>query len=47
MLQCDGEARLLKEVASLYGYVAAVAGICSVTFVVALAILVGGGAAVA
>ena len=46
MLQCDGEARLLKEVASLYGYVAAVAGICSVTFVVALAILVGGGAAV-
>ena len=47
MLRCDGEAKLLGEVASLYGYVAAVVGICSVVFVVALAVLVGGSVAVA
>ena len=46
MLRCEGEARLLGEVASLYGYVAAVVGICAVVFVVALAILIGGTAAI-
>ena len=47
MLRCEGESRLLGEVASLYGYVAAVVSICSVAFVVALAILIGGTAAIA
>ena len=46
MLRCEGEARLLGEMAGLYGYLAAVAAICTVTFVVALAILMSGNAAV-
>jgi stage III sporulation protein AE len=47
MLRCEGEAKLLGEVASLYGYVAAVVSICSVAFVVALSLLIGGTAAIA
>ena len=46
MLRCEGEARLLGEMAGLYGYLAAVAAICVVTFVVALAILMSGSTAV-
>ena len=38
MLGCDGEAKLLGEMGSLYGYMAAAVSICSVVFVLALAI---------
>lgn len=41
MLSCDGEAKLLGEVASLHGYLAAAVSICSVTFVFALGLLIG------
>lgn len=46
MLACDGESKLLGEMASLHGYLAAAVSICSVTFVFALALLIGSGAAV-
>jgi hypothetical protein len=45
LLGCDGEGRLLGEMASLYGYLAAAVAICSVTFVLALAFFAGGMAA--
>ena len=45
MLSCDGEAKLLGDMASLYGYMAAAVSICSVTFVFALGLLIGSGAA--
>lgn len=45
LLGCDGEGRLLGEMASLYGYLAAAVAICSVTFVLALAFFAGGLAA--
>lgn len=40
LLGCDGEARLLGEMASLQGYLAAAVSICSVTFILALSLLV-------
>lgn len=46
MLGCDGEAGLLGELGSLYGYMAAASGICSVVFVLALAIFSHSGAAI-
>lgn len=45
MLGCDGEAGLLGEMGSLYGYMAAAVGICSVFCVLALAIFAHGGVA--
>ena len=45
LLGCDGEGKLLGEMASLYGYLAAAVAICSVTFVLALAFFAGGVAA--
>ena len=45
LLGCDGEGRLLGEMASLYGYLSAAVAICSVTFVLALAFFAGGMAA--
>ena len=39
LLGCDGEARLLGEMASLQGYLAAAVSICAVTFVLGLALL--------
>lgn len=39
LLSCDGEARLLSEMASLDGYLAAAVSICAVTFVLGLALL--------
>lgn len=38
LLGCDGEAKLLGEIAGLYGYMAAAVSLCSVLFVIALAI---------
>ena len=40
LLGCGGEARLLEEMASMHGYLAAATSICAVTFVFALALLV-------
>ena len=45
MLSCDGEARILGEIASLYGYLAAAVSICAVTFMTALGILIRSGIA--
>jgi len=45
MLACDGEAKLLGDVASLHGYLAAAVSVCSVTFVIALALLMQSGVA--
>lgn len=45
MLTCDGEARLLGEIASLYGYLAAAASICAVVFMTALGLLIHNGIA--
>ena len=46
ILSCDGEARLLREIASLHGYLAAAVSICSVVFLLALALLAHGAVAV-
>ena len=46
MLSCDGEAKLLGDMASLYGYLAAAVSICSVTFVFALGLLIHSGTGV-
>ena len=40
LLGCDGEARLLSEMSSLHGYLAAAVSICSVTFMIALSLLI-------
>ena len=40
LLSCDGEAKLLGEMASLQGYLAAAVAICSVTFILGLTVLV-------
>lgn len=40
LLGCDGETRLLGEIASLSGYLAAAAAICALTFILALSLLV-------
>lgn len=45
MLGCDGEAKLIGEMASLYGYLAAAVAICSVLFVLALTLLIQSGVA--
>jgi stage III sporulation protein AE len=47
ILDCDGEAKLLTEMASLYGYLAAAVAICSVLFVLALSLLIHSGVALA
>lgn len=45
MLSCEGESKLLGEVGSLYGYLAATVSICGVAFVIALAIFAQGSVA--
>lgn len=45
MLGCDGEAKLIGEMASLYGYLAAAVAICSMLFVLALTLLIQSGVA--
>lgn len=47
LLGCDGEARLISEMASLHGYLAAAVSICSITFALALALFVSGAVALA
>lgn len=45
MLSCQGEAELLEEMASLYGYMAAAACICALVFVLSLTLLLHSGVA--
>ena len=45
MLACDGEAKLLSEMGSLHGYLAAAASICAVVFMIALTLLIHSGTA--
>ena len=45
MLSCEGEAKLLGSMASLHGYMAAAVSVCSVTFVIALTLLIHSGSA--
>ena len=45
MLSCEGEAKLLGSMASLHGYLAAAVSVCSVTFVIALTLLIHSGSA--
>jgi stage III sporulation protein AE len=45
LLSCDGEAKLLGEMASLQGYLAAAVSICAVLLVMALTILIHSGTA--
>ncbi|MBQ4111219.1 MAG: hypothetical protein IJD38_00325 [Clostridia bacterium] len=45
LLSCDGEAKLLGEMASLQGYLAAAVSICSVLLVLALTLLIHSGIA--
>ena len=47
MLSCDGEAKLLSEMASLHGYLAAAASICAVVFMIALTLLIHSSTALA
>ncbi len=47
LLGCDGEARLLTEMASLHGYLAAAVSICAVTFILALSLLIHSASALA
>ena len=46
LLSCDGEAKLLNEMASLHGYLAAAVSVCSVTFILGLTVLVKTAAAI-
>lgn len=46
LLGCDGEARLLTELVSVYGYILAVAVMCAVMFIFALTILTRTAAAI-
>lgn len=46
LLSCDGEARLLSEMASLHGYLAAAVSICGVTFILGLTLMVQSAVAV-
>ena len=46
MLSCEGEAKLLGSMASLHGYLAAAVSVCSVTFVIALTLLIHSGSAI-
>ena len=45
LLSCDGEAKLLGEMASLQGYLAAAVSICAVLLVLALTLLIHSGTA--
>ena len=45
MLSCEGESKLLGEVSSLYGYMAAAVSICALGFIIALAIFTHGATA--
>jgi phosphoglycerate dehydrogenase-like enzyme len=45
MLACDGESKLLSEMASLHGYLAAAASICAAVFAVAFTLLIRSGTA--
>ena len=45
LLSCDGEAKLLGEMASLQGYLAAAVSICAVLMVTALTLLIHSGTA--
>ncbi len=47
LLGCDGEGRLLGEMASLYGYLAAAAAISAVTLTLGLTLFLAGGVALA
>ncbi len=47
LLGCEGEGRLLGEMASLHGYLAAAVSICAVTFVLALSLLIHSATALA
>jgi stage III sporulation protein AE len=47
MLACDGESKLLSEMASLHGYLAAAASICAVVFMIALTLLIQSSTALA
>ncbi len=47
LLDCSGEARLLGEMASLHGYLAAAVSMSSVMFILALTLLIHSGAALA
>ncbi len=47
LLGCDGESRLLSEMASLYGYLAAAVTICSLMFLLALALFIHSAVALA
>ena len=47
ILGCEGEGRLLGEMASLHGYLAAAVSICAVTFILALSLLIHSVAALA
>lgn len=47
LLGCDGEARLINEMASLHGYMAAAVSICGVLFVFALTLFIHSGVALA
>ena len=42
MLGCDGEARLMGEIGSLYGYLIAAVSVCAVVFVLALGLFIHG-----
>ena len=46
VLGCDGESKLLGEIVSLYGYLAAAVSICSAVFVIAFAVFSHGASAV-
>ncbi len=47
LLGCDGESRLLGEMASLHGYMAAAAALSSVLFIFSLTLLIHSGVAIA
>ena len=46
MLSCDDESKLLGEIGSLYGYMAAAVSICALAFIIAMAIFAQGTAAI-
>jgi stage III sporulation protein AE len=46
LLSCEGEAKLMGEMASLHGYLAAAASICAVAFTLSLTLLIHSGTAI-
>jgi hypothetical protein len=46
MLGCGGEQRLLSEVGGLYGYLEGIAVLCSVIFLIAMAVFASAAASV-